>query len=148
MKRELDLTDMAIIEQLRSDSRLSIRELANRVHRSATPVFERVRRLESDGVIRRYTIDVDAEALGIGFTVFCNVKLDRINADIHREFAAAINEMPQVKECYNVSGAYDYLLKVQVREMGSYREFVTEKLGRLPMVGSVQSVFAMDQIKH
>lgn len=147
MNRTLDEIDHAIIAQLSADSRLSVRELASRVHRSPTPVFERLRRLENDGIIRRYTIDLDKEALGRGFTVYCNVKLDRINSEIHYEFARAVQQMEEVTECYNVSGSFDYMLKVQVPDMKRYRSFVTERLGRLPMLASVQSVFAMEQIK-
>lgn len=147
MSRPLDETDYAIIRALTEDSRLSVRELATRVHRSATPVFERLKRMESEGIIKRYTIDVDPEALGRGFTVFCNVKLDRINSEIHYDFAGAVKEMPEVTECYNVSGSFDYMLKVEVPDMKSYRAFVTERLGRLSMLSSVQSVFVMEQIK-
>ena len=75
MKRELDATDNAILEALKADSRLSVRRLSETVHRSPTAVFERLRRLEDDGIIRGYTVKIDDEKLGRGFTVFCNVKL-------------------------------------------------------------------------
>lgn len=144
---KLDETDLAIIRELRADGRLSVRELSAKVHRSSTAVFERVRRLEADGVIRGYTADVDLEKIGRGFTVFCNVKLARINASIHEEFARALADMPEVAECYNVSGAYDYLLKVSVPDMHAYRTFVTDRLGVMPILDSVHSVFVMEQIR-
>lgn len=144
----LNQIDVDILKALMQDARLSIRELAARVHRSATPVYERLKRLESTGVIKRYTVLLDEDAIGRGFTVFCNVSLKHISTDIHREFAAAMARMPEVAECYNVSGDYDYMLKVQVPDMKAYRTFVTEKLGRLEMLGSVHSVFAMEKIKH
>lgn len=146
--KQLDSTDIDIIRQLQADSRLSVRELASRVHRSTTPVFERVRRLEADGVIKGYTVVLDNDKLGRGFTVFCNVRLRRINSEIHGDFAQAVGCMNEVSECYNVSGGFDYMLKVQVPDMKSYRKFVTDKLGRLDMLDSVQSVFVMEEILH
>lgn len=146
--KSLDYTDLEIIRALQTDARLSVRELAARVHRSPTPVFERLRRLESEGIIRGYSAIVDPDKLGRGFTVFCNVKLTRINTQIHSEFARVVAEMPEVTDCFNVSGSFDYMLKVQVPDMKSYRIFVTERLGQLDMLDSVQSVFVMDTIKQ
>lgn len=144
---KLDEIDREIIRTLSLDSRLSVRELAARVHRSSTTVFERLRRLEHSGVIKQYTVVVDNSAVGRGFTVFCNVSLKHISTEIHRRFAAVIAEMPEVAECYNVSGAYDYMLKVQVSDMKTYRSFLTDKLGNLPFLNSVQSIFVMEDIK-
>ena len=148
MDTTLDEIDIAIINELQKDSRLSLRELARRVHRSTTPVFDRLRRLEAEGVIKGYTIRVDLDKVGRGFIVFCNVKLKHISTEIHTEFAREVHGMSEVAECYNVSGAFDYMLKVQVPDMKSYRRFVTDKLGRLPMLDSVQSVFVMEDIKQ
>lgn len=144
----LDETDIAILRELQSDSRLSVRQLAARVHRSPTPVYERLRRLEESGILRSYTIDIDREQAGGGLTVFCNVSLKHINSEIHESFAAAVRAMPQVSECHNISGDYDYMLKVEVPDMKSYRSFVTDILGSLPMLDSVHSVFVMDTIKQ
>lgn len=144
----MDHRDIDILRALLEDSRLSVRQLAAKVHRSPTPVYERLKRMEQEGVIQRYTILVNEEAVGRGFTVLCNVRLKHISTDIHQAFSAEINAMPEVTECYNVSGEYDYVLKVQVPDMKSYRYFVTERLGRLPMLDSVHSVFVMDKIKH
>lgn len=148
MDKNLDEIDIAIINELQKDSRLSVRALAQRVHRSATPVFDRLRRLEAEGVIKAYTVRVDLDKVGLGFIVFCNVKLKHISTEIHIEFAREVRSMPEVAECYNVSGSFDYMLKVQVPDMKSYRRFVTDKLGRLPMLDSVQSVFVMEDIKQ
>lgn len=146
--KELDSTDIDILRALQADGRLSVRELAAKVHRSATPVFERLRRLEADGVIKSYTALIDQNKIGRGFTVFCNVRLRHINTEIHTEFASEVMRMNEVSECYNVSGGFDYILKVQVPDMKAYRHFVTERLGRLSMLDSVQSVFVMEDIKQ
>lgn len=146
--KELDSTDIDILRALQADGRLSVRELSAKVHRSTTPVFERLRRLESEGVIKSYTAVIDQNKIGRGFTVFCNVRLKHINTEIHTEFAGEVMTMDEVSECYNISGGFDYILKVQVPDMKSYRHFVTERLGRLSMLDSVQSVFVMEDIKQ
>ncbi|MDE5643870.1 MAG: Lrp/AsnC family transcriptional regulator [Muribaculaceae bacterium] len=146
--REIDDIDVDIIRVLQQNARLSVRELAAKVHRSPTPVFERLRRLEAEGVITAYSARIDMMKVGRGFTVFCNVRLRHINTAIHNDFAAEVHNMPEVVECYNISGEFDYMLKVQVPDMKSYRSFVTERMGNLPMIDSVQSVFVMDEIKQ
>lgn len=146
--KDLDKTDIDIIRALQENSRLSVRELAVKVHRSPTPVFERLKRLESSGIIKSYTALLDMNKVGLGFTVFCNVRLKHINTEIHTEFAREVQSMHEVTECYNVSGEFDYILKVQVPDMKSYRMFVTERLGHLSMLDSVQSVFVMENIKQ
>lgn len=147
MDKYLDEVDYSILRALKENARLSIRELASKVHRSPTPVFERMRRLETEGVIKSYSAVVDMEKLGRGFVVFCNVSLKHINTSIHVDFARLVNEMSEVVECYNVSGSYDYLLKVQVPDMKAYRKFVTDKLGNIEMLESVHSVFVMETVK-
>ena len=148
MDRKYDDIDADILRTLQADSRLSVRQLSAAVHRSPTAVFERLRRLENDGVIRGYTISLDREKLGRDFAVFCNVKLRRINASIHEEFAREVGAMDEVTECYNVSGMYDYMLKVEVPDMNAYRNFVTDRLGNLDMLETVTSVFVMSTVKH
>ncbi len=142
----LDEIDLAIIRELQKDARLSVREISARVHRSPTAVFERLKRLEHDGAITGYCVTLNRAVIGRGFTVFCNVKLRQLNAAIHNDFARAIEGMPEVSECYNVSGGFDYLLKVEVPDMPAYRTFVTERLGVLEILDSVQSVFVMEEV--
>ena len=146
--KDIDQTDIDILRALQENGRLSTRELAAKVHRSPTPVFDRVKKLENEGVIKAYTALIDMDKIGRGFTVFCNVRLRHINTQIHVDFAREVQAMPEVSECYNVSGEFDYMLKVQVPDMKSYRQFVTGRLGLLSMLDSVQSVFVMEDIKQ
>ena len=146
--KDIDQTDIDILRALQENGRLSTRELAAKVHRSPTPVFERVKKLENEGVIKAYTALIDMDKIGRGFTVFCNVRLRHINTQIHVDFAREVQAMPEVSECYNVSGEFDYMLKVQVPDMKSYLQFVTGRLGLLSMLDSVQSVFVMEDIKQ
>lgn len=148
MEPKYDSVDTDIIRELQADSRLSLRQLSAKVHRSPTAVYERLKRLEDEGIIKGYTISLDREKLGRDFVVFCNVKLRRINMSIHEAFAAEVAAMDEVTECYNVSGMYDYMLKVEVPDMHTYRDFVTNRLGNLDMLETVTSVFVMATVKH
>ena len=144
----LDRKDLQILRILQENSRLTTKELAVRVHLSTTPVFERLKRLENEGYIRRYVAVLDAEKLNRGFVVFCSVKLRRLNYDIASAFAETIRRIPEVTECYNVSGEYDYLLKIHAPDMKYYQEFTLNVLGRIESLGSLTSTFVMDEIKH
>ncbi len=144
----LDKTDLMILRALQENARLTIKELAARVHLSTTPVFERLKRLESEGYIRKYVAVLDAEKLNRGFIVFCSVKLRRLNRDIAAEFMRIVLEIPEVTECYNISGDYDYLLKIHAPDMKYYQEFTLNVLGTIDSLGSLMSTFVMDEVKH
>lgn len=126
----------------------SIKELAARVSLSSTPVFERLKRLESNGYIKKYIAVLDAEKLNQGFVVFCSVRLTRLNKDIASEFTRIIQDIPEVTECYNISGDYDYLLKIHAPNMKHYQEFILNVLGTIDSLGSLRSTFVMDEVKH
>ena len=134
---KLDKVDLQILRTLQSNARLTTKELAASVSLSSTPVFERLKRLENGGYIKKYIAVLDAEKLNQGFVVFCSVKLRRLN----KEIAA-------VTECYNISGSYDYLLKIHAPNMKYYQEFILNVLGTIDSLGSLESTFVMDEVKH
>lgn len=144
----LDTVDIQILRTLQENARLTTKELAARVHLSTTPVFERLKRLESNGFIKKYIAVLDAEKLNQGFVVFCNVKMHRMSHDIAEQFSQMVKGIPEVTECYNVSGSFDYLLKVHAANMKYYREFVLNVLGSIEGLGSIESTFVMDTIKN
>ena len=144
---ELDKTDLQILKILQENGRITIKDLALKVHLSPTPVFERVRRLESTGVIERYTTILNAAKLGQGFIVFCSVKLRRMGKDIANDFVARVKDIPEVAECYNISGEFDYLLKIYAPDMQYYNEFCINVLGTIESLGSIQSSFVMNPVK-
>ncbi|MGN1246043.1 MAG: Lrp/AsnC family transcriptional regulator [Muribaculaceae bacterium] len=144
----LDKTDIALLRHLQQNSNITTKELAAKVNLSSTPVFERVRRLEKEGYIKRYVALLDAEKLNRNLCILCNVKLKQHNGNLGREFMAAINAIPEVTECYNISGDFDYLLKIYVRDMKHYESFVLDSLGAIPSVGSLQSNFVMSVVKQ
>jgi len=144
----LDKTDLQILRTLQNNSKLTTKELAAQVHLSTTPVFERLKRLESEGYIKKYIAVLDAEKLNLGFTVFCSVKLRRLSRDIAEEFTRIIQDIPEVTECYNISGEYDYLLKIHAPDMKYYQEFIFNILGKIDSLRSLTSTFVMDDVKH
>ena len=144
----LDETDLQILKTLQKNAKLTTKELAEAVHLTPTPVFERQRRLERKGYIKKYVAVIDPEKLGQGLLVFCKVKLKQINREIAEAFTRRIIRLPEVTECYNTSGAYDYLLKVRSRDMRQYQEFVLTKLGEIENVSSIESTFVMSEVKQ
>ena len=144
----LDSVDLQILRALQENARLTTKELAARVNLSTTPVFERMKRLERSGFIKQYVAVLDAEKLGRVFTVFCSVKLKQMNQGIAHDFISVIKDIPQVAECYNVSGEYDYLLKIQAPDMRYYNEFIINVLGNIDSIGSILSSFVMNEIKN
>ena len=144
----LDAVDMEILRALQKNARLPTKELAGMVNLSTTPVFERVKRLEQRGYVKGYVAVLDAEKLGRGFVVFCSVKMRRIGREIAEDFARVVRSIPEVTECYNISGSYDYLLKIHAPNMKYYQEFVLNILGNIDHLGSLESTFVMDEIKH
>lgn len=145
---KLDKVDLQILRILQENSRLTTKELAVKVSLSSTPVFERLKRLETNGYIKKYIAILDADKLNQGFMVFCKVKLQRVNYDIATEFARIIADIPEVTECYNISGSFDYLLKIHAPDMKYYQSFILNVLGRIEYLASLESVFVMDVIKH
>ncbi len=148
MSENLDKTDLLILRIMQQNARLTIKELAAEVHLSTTPVFERLKRLERNGYIKKYIAVLDADKLNQGFVVFCNVKLRRISREIALDFIERIKAIPQVTECYNVSGNFDYMLKIHVPDMKSYQEFLLNSLGAIESVAHVESTFVMNEEKH
>lgn len=145
---QLDQTDLKILRALQNNAKLTTKELAEAVDLSTTPVFERLKRMERQGVIKKYVAILDPAKIGVGFMVFCNVKMRQMNQDIANNFERRIQEFPEVTECYNTSGNFDFLLKIYVKDMKEYREFILNKLGTVEYLGSLESTFVMNEVKH
>lgn len=145
---KLDEKDVDILRALQQNARLTNKELAAKVHLSTTPTYERVKRLERLGVIRQYVTILDADKLNKGFTVFCSVKLRQLNAECAIAFTEMIKGVDEVTECYNISGHFDYLLRVQSPDMRYYQQFLLNVLGRHENIASIESTFVMEELKH
>jgi Lrp/AsnC family leucine-responsive transcriptional regulator len=148
MAENLDEIDLQILKTLQKNAKLTTKELAEAVHLTPTPVFERQKRLEKQGYIKKYVAVLDPEKLGQGLQVFCKVKLKQINHEIADAFVRKIQRIPEVTECYNTSGSYDYLLKVRAHDMKQYQEFILNKLGEIESLASIESTFVMSELKQ
>ena len=144
----LDSKDVDILRALQNDARLTNKELASKVHLSTTPTYERVKRLERLGYIQKYATILDAAKLNKGFAVFCSVKLRQLSSEKAEEFTAMIRNVPEVTECYNISGSFDYLLRIQSPDMKYYQQFLLNVIGRHDNVASIESTFVMEEVKH
>ena len=151
MKRranELSTIDRNILRVLQKNGRTSYAELARKVGLTATPCVERVKKMESDGVIQGYTALINPEYLDAALVVFVQIRLNRSAQDAFEEFRNAVSELPEVQECYLVSGNFDYLIKARVADMSAYRKFYGETLLTLPEVQECTSYVVMEQVKE
>lgn len=144
----IDEKDKEILRVLQNEARLTNKELAAKVHLSTTPTYERVKRLERTGYIKQYATILDAQKLNKGFAVFCSVKLRQLNSERAIAFCNMISGIPEVTECYNISGSFDYLLRVQAPDMRTYQQFLLNVLGRHDNIASLESTFVMEETKH
>ena len=144
----LDDKDIAILGLLQQNARITVREISDAIHLSTTPVHERIKRMEEAGVIRQYATLLDHTKIGRGLIVICYVSLKQHNKMAGGRFIKAIQDMREVVECYNISGDFDFMLKVMVENMDAYYDFHVNKLSEAENIGHVQSVFVMGIIKQ
>ena len=145
---DLDNIDITILRALQKNSRLTTKELAAKIHLSTSPAFERQKRLEREGYIKGYMAIVDAEKVGNGILVLCNIRLKQHTEDLIQQFMDAVKNIDEITECFNTSGDYDFLIKVYAKDMKDYQQFMQHTLGRIECVGSLHSVFVIDETKN
>ena len=148
MTQTLDAIDRKLLTVLQQEGRITAQDLAERVGLTASPCLRRIRLLEEAGIIRRYVAVVDQKAVGLPVSVFVSVKLERQREEELDRFAAAIARWPEVLECYLMTGPRDYLLRVVVPDLEAYEAFLKAKLTRLDGVQSIESSFALGQVKY
>jgi Lrp/AsnC family leucine-responsive transcriptional regulator len=146
--RALDAVDHKILVHLQANGRMSLAELADKVGLSPSPCLRRVRMLEEGGVISRYVAVLDQRAVGLPVSVFVSIKLERQKQEALDRFAKAIARWPEVLECYLMTGPRDYWLRVVVPDLAAYERFVKQKLTRLEGIASIESSFALEQVKY
>mgnify|MGYP000671961649 CR=1 FL=1 len=144
----LDEIDKKIISKLQENAKATIKEIALDLNLTNTPVYERIKKMELAGVIKKYTTIVDKKQLGYQFTVFCSVTLDKHKSDFISNFENEVRELKEVSECYHTAGIFDYLLKINVKDMADYQHFITQKLASISNIGKVQSSFIMTELKN
>ncbi|MCX7316224.1 MAG: Lrp/AsnC family transcriptional regulator [Hyphomicrobiales bacterium] len=144
---ELDALDRKILALLQADCRLTLGEVAEKVGLSVSPCHRRIKRMEESGVILRYAAMVDQRKVGLPVSVFISIKLERQKEEDLERFARAIGLWQEVVECDLMTGPRDYLLRVVVADLVAYEQFIKQKLTRLDGVSSIESSFALDQVK-
>jgi len=145
---QLDDIDRRIIAALQADGRMTAQELGDRVGLSPSPCARRVRLMEDRGVITGYTAVIDQDMVDLPISVFVSIKLERQREEELERFNAAMARWPEVVDCYLMTGQRDYLLRIVVRDLHAYERFLKEKLTRLDGVASIESGFALSQIKR
>lgn len=145
---KLDDIDVKILQQLQKDCKITNKQLSVELNLSVTAIYERIKRLERNKVINSYVALINAGEVGKSFMVLCQIKLLQHTKTYMMKFEAEVAKLAEVLECYHVSGEYDYNLKVRVKDMEAYREFMVTKLTTLEHIGSTQSTFIISEVKN
>ncbi|MFC4261728.1 Lrp/AsnC family transcriptional regulator [Ferruginibacter yonginensis] len=143
-----DEKDIAILALLQANARITVKEIAEKIHLSTSPVHDRIKRMEANGVIKQYATLVDHNKVNKGLMVICYVSLKAHSKNAGVKFINTINELNEVIECYSISGEFDFMLKVMAANMEDYYNFHVNKLSQIENIGHVQSVFVMGIIKQ
>lgn len=144
----LDETDKTILRILQADSTTTIKEIANQLHLSTTPIFDRMKKLEKAGIIKKYVALVDNTLVDKNLTIFINISIKEHGKDAIDDFINAIIEFDEVMECHHVSGDSDFLVKLLLKDISSYNDFILEKLAVIPNIGKVESRFSLSERKN
>lgn len=145
---QIDAIDKRILQILQKDGKTKIKEIADALKMTNTPIFERIKRLEKEGYILGYTALVNKEKLGFNLVAFCTVTLESHHKEYLQQFVHDVKELEEVVECYHIAGMFDYLLKIYVKDMVDYQNFISQKLASLENIGRVHSSFVMTEIKN
>lgn len=144
----MDVTDKRLINVLQKEGKLTMKELSTKLELSITPIYERIRRLERTKVITGYHADIDGAKVGLGLEAFCSVTLETHKIDYLLKFEEEIQKLDEVLECYHIAGSYDFLLKVIVKDMDAYGDFINKKLASMKNIGLVNSHMVLKKIKR
>jgi Lrp/AsnC family leucine-responsive transcriptional regulator len=143
-----DAIDKKLLEQLQIDNKQTNKELSGKLNLSITAVYERIKKLENNGVIDKYVALINKEKIDKAFVAFCHVKLMQHSHEFVTRFEKEVIKIEEVVECYHVSGDYDYLIKVHVKDMEAFRDFMVNKLTTISHIGSTHSMFVINEVKH
>lgn len=147
-KDALDAIDRKILRLLQGNGRLTNLELADQVGLSPSPCLRRMKRLEEDGYIKRFVAVVDQDKVGLAVSVFVQIKVESQELNALGRFETTIRRWPEVLECYLMTGPRDYLLRVVVEDVAAYERFIKEKLTKLEGISTMESSFALSQVKY
>ena len=144
---QLDIIDKKLINLLQKDTKQTTKQLSLQLNLSVTAVYERIKKLEKEKVIEKYVAIINKNKIEKSFLVFCHVKLVQHSREYVTTFEREILKLEEVSECFHVSGDYDYILKIYVKDMAAYRDFMVSKLTAIKYIGSTHSIFTIEQVK-
>lgn len=144
----MDSIDKKLLQLLQHDTKKTTKELSLKLNLSVTAIYERIKKLEREGIIAKYVVLLDKEKVGKNFVVFCHLKLIQHTKEFLTKFESEVVQLKEVLECHHVSGDYDYILKIAVKNMEEYREFLVTKLTTLEHIGSTHSTFMISEVKN
>lgn len=144
----IDIIDSKLLQLLQMDSKKTTKELSLKLNLSVTAVYERIKKMERHGVISKYVTLLNRNKIDKSFVVFCHIKLLQQTKDIIIQFEKEVIRFSEIQECFNISGDYDYILKIVVKDMEEYREFLVNKLSTLTQIGSKHSTFMIGEVKN
>lgn len=144
----MDNTDKKLLALLQNDTKKTTKELSLILNLSVTAVYERIKKLEREGIISKYVALLDRNKINKGFMVFCHIKLAQHSKEFISKFEKEVIQLDEVLECFHVSGDYDYILKIYIKDMEEYREFMVTKLTTLHHIGSTHSTFMIGEVKN
>jgi len=144
----MDAIDKKLLELLQNDTKKTTKELSLKLNLSVTAVYERIKKLEREGIIDKYVALLNRNKINKGFVVFCHLKLLQHTKEFINQFEKEVVKLDEVLECFHVSGDYDYILKICVKDMEEYREFMVTKLTTLQHIGSTHSTFMIGEVKN
>ncbi|MBR9831339.1 Lrp/AsnC family transcriptional regulator [Acidiluteibacter ferrifornacis] len=145
---KLDNIDLQLLELLQQDSKMNVKEIATQLNLTKTPIYERIKRFEKEGIIEKYVAVLNRKIISQSMIVFCSVSLESQKIDEINAFSEAVRQIPEVMECYLMGGINDFLLKVTVKDLNAYHHFSSGKLAVLPNVGQIKSTFVLNEIKR
>jgi len=145
--KKLDTTDRRILTMLQENGKSTNKEIAKDLGMSITPIYERIKKMEEAGYIRGYAAMVDRAMLGYDLMAYCHVKLQAHHRPFLKRFEQQVDQLDEVAECYHLTGLYDYMLKVIVKDISDYQHFITDKLAALENIDQVQSSFVLTEVK-
>ncbi len=145
---KLDETDVRLLALLQQDCKRTTAAYAQELNLSTTAVYERIKRLEKNDIITKYVALIDKAKIEKSFTVLCHIKLIQHIKDYVLKFEREVLKLAEVVECYHISGDYDYIVKIHVENMQAYRDFMVTKLTAISNIGSTQSSFVINEVKH
>jgi len=147
-KYTLDEKDLSILRLLQKDAKLSVRDISTHINLSPTPTHERIKRMEKSGIIKEYTTVLDRKKVNKGMMVICMIALNAHNKKMATKFIEEVCKLKEVVEFYNISGDFDFMLKILAPNMDEFHEFFVNKLSEIEGIGQTKSIFVMNSIKE